>query len=239
VHLVEHFSRGKVMMQRFGSRVVNRAAGTTMPDAASGFRAYSRDSLMLLNTITRFSYTMETIIQAGNKRLRIDSVPVTTNPKTRESRLFRSSTQHVRMSAAAILRAWIMYRPITLFAMLAVGSGVLGLVPYVRWAYLQATDTVPGGHVQSLVAGAVLLIFAFLCLLVGIIADLVRTNRILIEDTLEHTKKMRFGRGLELPQRAVQQLQTGAELSDPESVAAVTSGPDTAASVSGRAAGLR
>jgi glycosyltransferase involved in cell wall biosynthesis len=199
VHLVEHFSKRKVLLQRFGSRVVNRAAGTTVPDAASGFRAYSRDSLMLLNTITRFSYTMETIIQAGNKRLRIDSVPVTTNAKTRESRLFRTSTQHVRMSAAAILRAWIMYRPITLFTILAVTSATLGLVPFVRWAYLQATDTVPGGHVQSLLAGSLLLIFAFLCVLVGILADLVRTNRILIEDTLEHTKKMRFGRAPELP----------------------------------------
>src|ERR1700712_2137626 len=81
-HLVEHFSKRKIALQRLGSRVVHRAAGTKVPDAASGFRAYSRDSLMLLNTITRFSYTMETIIQAGNKRLRIDSIPVVANPKT-------------------------------------------------------------------------------------------------------------------------------------------------------------
>jgi glycosyltransferase involved in cell wall biosynthesis len=213
VHQVTHFSRRKVLLQRFGSRVVNRAAGTKVPDAASGFRAYSRDSLMLLNTITRFSYTMETIIQAGNKRLAITSVPVVTNPKTRESRLFRSSSQHVRMSAAAILRAWIMYRPVTLFAMIGTFFGVLGLVPFVRWAYLQVTDTVPGGHVQSLLVGAVLLISAFLCVLVGVIADLVRTNRILIEDTLEHTKKMRFGRGPELPQPPLELLQSGSPVS--------------------------
>jgi glycosyltransferase involved in cell wall biosynthesis len=225
VHLVEHFSKRKVLMQRFGSRVVNRAAGTTVPDAASGFRAYSRDSLMLLNTITRFSYTMETIIQAGNKRLKISSVPVVTNPKTRESRLFRSSSQHVRLSAAAILRAWIMYRPITLFASLAILSGVLGLVPFVRWAYLQVTDTVPGGHVQSLLAGAVLLISSFLCILVGIIADLVRTNRVLIEDTLEHTKKMRFGRVAERP---IEQVQNGAGVSAADVAEAATSDPDTA-----------
>jgi glycosyltransferase involved in cell wall biosynthesis len=213
VHQVTHFSRRKVLLQRFGSRVVNRAAGTKVPDAASGFRAYSRDSLMLLNTITRFSYTMETIIQAGNKRLAITSVPVVTNPKTRESRLFRSSSQHVRMSAAAILRAWIMYRPVTLFAMIGTFFGVLGLVPFVRWAYLQVTDTVPGGHVQSLLVGAVLLISAFLCVLVGVIADLVRTNRILIEDTLEHTKKMRFGRGPELPQPPLDLLQSASPVS--------------------------
>jgi glycosyltransferase involved in cell wall biosynthesis len=213
VHQVTHFSRRKVLLQRFGSRVVNRAAGTKVPDAASGFRAYSRDSLMLLNTITRFSYTMETIIQAGNKRLAITSVPVVTNPKTRESRLFRSSSQHVRMSAAAILRAWIMYRPVTLFAMIGTFFGVLGLVPFVRWAYLQVTDTVPGGHVQSLLVGAVLLISAFLCVLVGVIADLVRTNRILIEDALEHTKKMRFGRGPELPQPPLDLLQSASPVS--------------------------
>jgi glycosyltransferase involved in cell wall biosynthesis len=213
VHQVTHFSRRKVLLQRFGSRVVNRAAGTKVPDAASGFRAYSRDSLMLLNTITRFSYTMETIIQAGNKRLAITSVPVVTNPKTRESRLFRSSSQHVRMSAAAILRAWIMYRPVTLFAMIGTFFGVLGLVPFIRWAYLQVTDTVPGGHVQSLLVGAVLLISAFLCVLVGVIADLVRTNRILIEDALEHTKKMRFGRGPELPQPPLDLLQSASPVS--------------------------
>jgi glycosyltransferase involved in cell wall biosynthesis len=213
VHQVEHFSRRKVLLQRFGSRVVNRAAGTKVPDAASGFRAYSRDSLMLLNTITRFSYTMETIIQAGNKRLEITSVPIVTNPKTRESRLFRSSSQHVRMSAAAILRAWIMYRPVTLFAMLGTFLGLLGLVPFIRWAILQVADTVPGGHVQSLLVGAVLLISAFLCVLVGVIADLVRTNRILIEDTLEHTKKMRFGRGPELPQPPLELLQPGSPVS--------------------------
>jgi len=239
VHLVEHFSKAKVLLQRIGSRVVNRAAGTRVPDAASGFRAYSRDSLMLLNTITRFSYTMETIIQAGNKRLKITSVPVVTNPKTRESRLFRSPAQHVRMSAAAILRAWIMYRPITLFTMLAVCSGVLGLVPFVRWAYLQVTDTVPGGHVQSLLAGSVLLIFAFLCVLVGIIADLVRTNRILIEDTLEHTKKMRFSRSGGLADPPMEMVEGRAVLSAADSVGATTSGPDTATSVSGPTAGFR
>ncbi|MEP7178347.1 MAG: glycosyltransferase family 2 protein, partial [Pseudonocardiales bacterium] len=88
VHLIEHFSGPKVALQKFGSRIVNLAAGTELPDAASGFRAYSRESLMLLNTITRFSYCMESIIQAGNKNLKIDSVPVVTNAKTRESRLF-------------------------------------------------------------------------------------------------------------------------------------------------------
>ena len=192
VHLVEHFSGPKVLLQKLGSRIVNKAAGTTLPDAASGFRAYSRDSLMLLNTITRFSYCMETIIQAGNKKLAITSVPVRTNPKTRESRLFKSTYQHVLKSAGAIIRAYIMYKPYVIFSALAVLFGVLGLLPFVRYAVLQITGT-SGGHLQSLLIGTVLLVCSFLSVIVGIVSDLLRTNRALIEDSLEHTKKMRFG----------------------------------------------
>lgn len=203
VQLVEHFSPLKIKLQKLGSRIVNRAAGTDLPDAASGFRAYSRDSLMLLNTITRFSYCMETIIQAGNKKLKIESVPVVTNAKTRESRLFKSMHQHVLNSAAAIIRGYVMYKPYVIFTFLAAFFGVLGLIPFARWAILQWVDDRPGSHLQSLIIGAVLLIIAFLNVIIGIISDLIRTNRMLIEDTLEHTKKMRFGKGEELGEPAV------------------------------------
>jgi glycosyltransferase involved in cell wall biosynthesis len=192
VHLVEHFSRSKVALQRFGSRVVNRAAGTTVPDAASGFRAYSRESLMRLNTVTRFSYCIETIIQAGVKRLRIESVPVVTNPQTRESRLFSSTRQHVARSAAAIVRSFIMYKPYVIFGWAALVLAVLGLLPFVRYAVLLAAGDPGDGHLQSLLVGAVLLILSFLSVMLGIISDLIRTNRTLIEATLEHTRRMRF-----------------------------------------------
>jgi glycosyltransferase involved in cell wall biosynthesis len=191
VHLVEHFSGPKVLLQKLGSRVVNLAAGTALPDAASGFRAYSRDSLMQLNTITAFSYCMETIIQAGNKRLAIASVPVVTNAKTRESRLFKSTYQHVLKSAGAIIRAYIMYKPYVIFSALAAVLGVLGLSPFVRYAVLQVMDR-PGNHLQSLLVGVVLLVMSFLSIIVGIVGDLLRTNRALIETQLEHTKRMRF-----------------------------------------------
>jgi glycosyltransferase involved in cell wall biosynthesis len=197
-HTIEHFSKGKKVLQRFGSRIVNIAAGTSLPDAASGFRAYSRESLMILNTITRFSYCMETIIQAGNKRLKIDSIPVVTNPKTRESRLFKSTFQHVRMSAWAIVRAYIMYRPYVIFTFFAALFGGLGAIPFARYAVLEVIDTHPGGHLQSLLVGTVLLIMAFLSVIIGVISDLIRTNRTLIEDSLEHTKKMRFAAPAEL-----------------------------------------
>lgn len=202
VHLVQHFSRSKVALQRLGSRIVNYASGTDLPDAASGFRAYSRDSLMLLNTITRFSYCMETIIQAGIKKMRITSVPVVTNAKTRESRLFRSTKEHVFRSGAAIIRAYIMYRPYVIFGLFAAFFGLFGAVPFVRYAILMARGA-EGGHLQSLILGAVLLILAFLSVMLGIVSDLIRTNRVLIEDSLEHTKRMRFGDGHERQTRTV------------------------------------
>lgn len=198
VHLVEHFSPLKKQLQRLGSAVVNKAAGTALPDAASGFRAYSRESLMVLNTITRFSYCMETIIQAGNKQLKIASVPVETNAKTRESRLFRSMPEHIAKSAAAIIRSFMMYKPYVIFAWLTLVFGVLGLIPFVRYAVLYLGDG-QGGHLQSLLLGSLLLIVSLMSLMLGVVADLIRTNRILIEDNLEHTKKARFGKsGTEL-----------------------------------------
>ncbi len=206
VHLVEHFSRFKVIMQKFGSGVVNRAAGTKLPDAASGFRAYSRDSLMLLNTITRFSYCMETIIQAGNKKLKIESIPVRTNPKTRESRLFSSTREHVMKSAGAIIRAYIMYKPYAIFSLFGGIFGALGLFLFSRFLILQLQNN-PGQHVQSVIIGAVSWVLAFLMVVIGITADLIRTNRMLIEDTLEHTKKMRFGRDEYVPLNEEQALQ--------------------------------
>lgn len=188
VDKIAHFSGPKKLLQRLGSRVVNKAAGTDIPDAASGFRAYSRESIIKLNTITRFSYCMETIIQAGNKRLAITSVPVVTNPKTRESRLFKSTPEHVLKSAAAIFRAYVMYRPYTLFVTVASILGVIGLFPFVRylWFFIAGSH---GDHIQSLVLGSVLLIAAILSLALGVLADLTRINRVLIEDQLELAKR--------------------------------------------------
>jgi hypothetical protein len=125
--------------------------------------------------------------------MQIDTVPVVTNPKTRESRLFRNHRQHVFRSAAAIVRAYIMYKPYVIFGWSAAVFAVLGLVPFVRYALLVALGE-GGGHLQSLILGAVLLIVSFLSVMLGVISDLIRTNRILIEATLEHTKKVRFER---------------------------------------------
>jgi glycosyltransferase involved in cell wall biosynthesis len=194
-HTIEHFSPVKKRLQRIGSRVVNLAADTDVPDAASGFRAYSREALLRLNPVTRFSYCTETIIQAGNKHLKIASIPVVVNPKTRESRLFRSTREHVMKSAATILRAYMMYRPLTFFTSLAGILFVAGLIPFVRFLALLWFTSNNGGtarHIQSLVIGSVIMIAAIITLALGVIADLIRINRTLIEDSLEQSKRARF-----------------------------------------------
>lgn len=191
---IAHFSPTKKLLQRIGSAVVNKAADTNLPDAVSGFRAYSRESLLQLNTITRFSYCTETIIQAGVKRLSIASVPIETNPKTRESRLFKSTYEHVAKSAMTIIRAYIMYKPYVIFGALGTLLFLLGLIPFARYIYFAIIDGTTRGHIQSLLVGSLLVTSAFLCLVLNIIADLIRINRILIEDQLEHTKRMRFQR---------------------------------------------
>jgi glycosyltransferase involved in cell wall biosynthesis len=191
-HKIAHFSPLKKLLQRFGSAVVNKAAGTKLPDAASGFRAYSRESLIRLNTITRFSYCTETIIQAGNKGLHIESVAVDTNPKTRESRLFKNTWEHVLKSGVTIVRAYIMYKPYMIFGCAALILFVLGLVPFARFTILSLHDGTTSGHIQSLLVGSLLMITAILCLALNVIADLIRINRVLIENNLEQTKRQRF-----------------------------------------------
>lgn len=185
---IAHFSPFKKVMQRFGSWVVNKAAGTELPDAASGFRAYSRESLYRINVVTSFSYCMETIIQAGNKRLAITSVPIETNKKTRESRLFKNIWQHMFKSGSAIVRSYLMYKPYALFLSLAVFLGALGLIPFLRYI-LFVIDGEAGQHLQSLMLGAILITGSFLSLALGVIADLIRINRTLVETQLETAKR--------------------------------------------------
>lgn len=189
---IEHFSPLKKWLQKFGTSVLNFAAGTKVPDAPSGFRAYSREAVYRLNVVTRFSYAMETLIQAGNKGLHITSVPITTNPKTRESRLFKSNWEHVSKSGAAIIRAFIMYRPYIFFLTLGFILLLIGIIPFGRFWYLVAVSNDYGArHIQSLIAGSVVLMASFMMFVLGVIADLIRINRILTEQNLEHNKRFR------------------------------------------------
>lgn len=188
---IAHFSGFKKLMQRFGSWVVNQAAGTDLPDAASGFRAYSRNSLIRLNIVTQFSYCMETIIQAGNKRLAITSIPIETNAKTRESRLFKNIWQHMYKSGSAIVRCYIMFRSHVIFVTLGVVFLIAALIPFIRFFYFVLTGD-SQGHVQSLVFGSAMLVGGLLSFALAVIAELLKTNRILLEDQLERTKEIQY-----------------------------------------------
>lgn len=188
---IAHFSAFKKLMQAVGSKVVNYAAETDLPDAASGFRAYSREALIRLNVVTQFSYCMETIIQAGNKRLRIASVPITTNPKTRESRLFSNIFQHMGRSGQAIIRSYIMFKPYAVFTTLAAIFFLAAAVPFVRFLVLYAAGE-GSGNIQSLVFGVGMLVASLLCIALLVISDMLRTNRVLLEDALERIKLIQY-----------------------------------------------
>jgi len=189
---IRHFSWFKRLMQRFGSWVVNRAARTRLPDAASGFRAYSKYALYRLNIVTTFSYCMETIIQAGNKRIAVGSVPIETNPKTRESRLFSNVFEHMFKSGQAILRSYVMYRPWTVFGWLSVLFGLAALFPFVRFVVLRLRGD-EGNHLQSLILGGAMIVATLLTIALGVLSDLMRTNRILHEEQLERVKALQYG----------------------------------------------
>jgi glycosyltransferase involved in cell wall biosynthesis len=182
-HRIGHFSVPKKILQYLGSKIVSLAAGVRVPDAGSGFRAYSRTAALKLNLVTKYSYTMETIIQAGYKRLAIVSIPIRTNPKTRESRLFKSTPEHVAKSAAAIIRSLLMYRPYAFFGALGISLGTLGLIPFVRFL-IHSLAGIAGDYIQSLIFGASLITAALLSFALGVLADLIRVNRQLIEDGL-------------------------------------------------------
>lgn len=188
---IAHFSTFKKVMQRFGSWTVNKAAGTELPDAASGFRAYSRNALIKINIITQFSYCMETIIQAGNKRLKITSITIETNEKTRESRLFKNIWHHMAKSGQAIMRSYIMFKPHVIFITLGIVFLLAGIVPFIRFAiyfFIGEGD----GHLQSLIFGSSMIVGSLLSFALVVISDLLKTNRILLEDQLERIKEIQY-----------------------------------------------
>jgi glycosyltransferase involved in cell wall biosynthesis len=190
---IAHFSPLKKMLQKVGSKMVCFASGTNLPDAPSGFRAYSKEAAMSLNIITSFSYCMETIIHAGKKRIAITTVPVTTNPKTRESRLFKSMGQHVRKSMFAIVRSYAMHEPFKIFLVTGICILLIGTIPFLRYLVLLLQWAEPvAGHIQSLLIGGVFMILGFMCVVIGIIADLIAINRKLLEDALTRLKRQEY-----------------------------------------------
>ena len=195
---IDHFSATKKFWQKVGTYVLNIAAGTKVPDAISGFRAYSRLAALQLNPIADYSWATETTIQAANKGQKIAIMPITTNPKLRESRQFKSNWQHIRRSSVTIVRAYIMYRPYAVFLSIGTILLILGLIPFIHFAYLiftaKASLAYGPHHIQSLITGSVLLIGAFFSYSLGVIADLIRINRALAEKQLELIKRSYYSK---------------------------------------------
>ena len=184
-----HMSPGKRMLQRFGSWAVGVASGLKVPDVTSGFRAFSREAAMQINVFNPFTYTLETVIQAGNRNLGVQSVAIQTNPPTRPSRLYRGLGSYVRKSVATIFRIYALYRPLKTFFAIGALLMVAGLAIGGRflWHYLNGAGT---GHVQSLILAAVFLITGFHTLLIALLADLIAVNRRLTEDVLIRVKRL-------------------------------------------------
>src|SRR5688500_8899355 len=157
---IEHFSPLKKRLQRWGSAVVRRASGTTVPDTTSGFRAYNREAALQLQVVSKFTYTLESIIQAGKMLVAVDHVPIETNEKTRESRLFPSMWAYVRRNTTSIFRVYTLYEPLRAFMAAAALAALVGVVIWARFLYFYFFSDDPGGHIQSLILGSTMFIVA-------------------------------------------------------------------------------
>lgn len=187
----EHFSPLKKKLQHFGSWVVRKASKTDIPDAPSGFRAYSREAAMRMNVVNEYTYTLETIVQAGRNRIALTSVPIRTNGELRPSRLFSSMFGYVKKSMLTIIRAFMMYKPLMFFttlgsiiSLIGVGLGVRFLVYFFAGA--------GAGHIQSLILASMMIILGVMTIIVGLQGDIIAANRKLLEDIQYHVRKIDY-----------------------------------------------
>ncbi len=195
-HTLQHFSPTKRLLQWVGSWVVRVASGTKVPDATSGFRALSREAALRQIVLTRFSYTLETLIQAGKKGLRVAHCPIVVNPTLRQSRLVKSNWSFVQRQATTILRIYMLYEPLRTFLLLATPSLLAGAFLLTRFLYLYFTvQTASGRHIQSVLIGGTLIIVGFLIVVVGILADISATQRTLLEELLYRQRKAELEHG--------------------------------------------
>lgn len=189
----EHFTPLKKKLQHFGSWVVRKASKTTIPDAPSGFRAYSREAAMRINVINDYTYTLETIVQSGREKMAVISVPIRTNPELRESRLFHSMWGYIKKSMLTIVRTYLMYRPLYFFFMLGSILALVGVGFFVRYFVFFCSGE-GGGHLQSLILASTLLIVGFQTIVVGLLGDVISANRKILQDVQYHVRKMDYSR---------------------------------------------
>jgi glycosyltransferase involved in cell wall biosynthesis len=193
---IEHFSPLKKRLQRWGSAVVRRASGTNVPDTTSGFRAYNREAALQLQVVSKFTYTLESIIQAGKMVVAVEHVPIRTNEQTRASRLFPSMWAYVRRNAAAIFRIYTLYEPLRVFLAAAAVVALIGAVIWARflWFFFSGEGE---GHIQSLILGATLFIVAVQLAALGVIGDILAGSRVLQQRILERVRRVELQVGVE------------------------------------------
>jgi len=215
---VAHFSPMKKRLQAFGSWTMRRMSGTSIPDAPSGFRALSRDAAMRLNVVTRYTYTLETLIQAGKKNISVTSVPISSRV-TRPSRLFPSVWSYIKRSAATMLRIWAMYEPLKTFAIFATMFLLIGaaLVGRFLYFYLILGEKGPR-HIQSLIIALIFSMIGAVLFAVALLADLISNNRRLLEDNLYRTKKMQYMLSAQAQRNGEPTQNLLSNLVDPETV---------------------
>ena len=187
----EHFSWMKKKLQHVGSWVVRKASNTDIPDAPSGFRAFSRDAAMHLNVINEYTYTLETIVQAGRNKMAITSVPIHTNPELRKSRLFQSMFGYIKKSMLTIFRALMMYKPLYCFTIIALIPSIIGFSVGVRFLVYYFSGN-GNGHTQSLILACTLLIIGFVTFVIGMLADVISANRKILEDVQYRLRKLEY-----------------------------------------------
>jgi glycosyltransferase involved in cell wall biosynthesis len=192
---IEHFSPIKKRLQKLGSWVVRQASETDVPDTTSGFRAYNREAALQMAVVSRFTYTLETIIQAGKLLVAVEDVPIRTNPKTRESRLFPSTWSYVRRNGVSIFRIYAQYEPMRVFATAAVVLGIAALIPFTLF-FIYWVQGDGAGHVQSLIFGAVLFNAAVVMGALAVIGDLMHAQRIMSQRIFERVRRVELELGV-------------------------------------------
>lgn len=189
---IDDFSPLKKKLQHFGSFVVRKASATDIPDAPSGFRAFSRDAALHINVINSYTYTLETIVQAGRNKMAIMSVPIRTNPELRKSRLFHSMGGYIKKSMLTIIRAFMMYKPLVFFLICGSIPFVIGGVLIIRFLVFFAHGA-GMGHIQSLVVASMLVMMGFMTFILGLQADIIAANRKILEDVQFRIRRMEIG----------------------------------------------
>jgi glycosyltransferase involved in cell wall biosynthesis len=205
---IEHFSFVKKVFQRWGSRIVRKLSASDVADSPSGFRAISRSAALQLFVHNRFTYTLETVIQAGRRGLALANVPIVTNPKTREPRLFKSIPDYLRRAGGVMFRAYAMYRPVQLFSYAAGALLLFGIVVGVRFLYYYFQNPNDSGYIQSLVVGTGAVLLAFVMLIAAMLAELLAGNRRLLEETLMRMRRLESDAGSELRPSALGGLRS-------------------------------